>query len=57
MKADGIRRGDQVTVDFGPDGWHQHFLPQAHADEDSACLAAIGFIDVLVATFHFAEAP
>ena len=41
--------GDQVTVDFGPDGWHQHFLPQAHADDASACTAAIGFIDDLMA--------
>lgn len=40
--------GTQVTVDFGPDGWHQHFLPQAHGDDATACSAALRFIDDLV---------
>lgn len=41
--------GDQVTVDFGPDGWHQHFLPEAHDNDASALSAALRFIDGLLA--------
>ena len=41
--------GNQVTIDFGPDGWHEHFLPRAHRDEASACSAALRFIDDLLA--------
>jgi hypothetical protein len=40
--------GDQVTVDFGPHGWHEHFLPAAYADEASACTAALRFIEDLL---------
>ena len=40
--------GDQVTVDLGPDGWHEHFLAQAHGYETSPCSAAIRFIDDLM---------
>ena len=40
--------GDQVTIDFGPHGWHEHFLPAAYADEASACTAALRFIEDLL---------
>lgn len=40
--------GDQVTIDFGPHGWHEHFLPAAHADEAAACTAALSFIEDLL---------
>lgn len=50
--------GDQVTVDFGGDGWHQHFLAAAHRDEAAAQSAALRFVNdlladrLLVATRH-----
>jgi hypothetical protein len=40
--------GDQVTIDFGPPAWHEHFLPAAYADEASASTAALRFIDDLL---------
>jgi hypothetical protein len=41
--------GDQVTVDFGSDGWHEHFIPAAYVEGTSACTAALRFIDDLLA--------
>lgn len=55
--------GDQVTIDFGPHGWHEHFLPAAYADEPSACTAALHLIDDLltdrkvIATRYFFGRP
>lgn len=52
--------GDQVTVDFGADGWHEHFMPAADGDAGTACAAALRLIDdlladrVVVATRHLA---
>ena len=41
--------GTQVTIDFGPDGWHEHFLPQVHGSDAAAIDAALHFIDELLA--------
>jgi hypothetical protein len=55
--------GDQLTIDFGPHGWHEHFLPAAYADEASACTAALRFIEDLltdrqvIATRYFFGRP
>jgi hypothetical protein len=40
--------GDQVTVDFGQQGWHEHFGPGTATDEAGIFDAAIGFIDDLL---------
>jgi hypothetical protein len=55
--------GDQVTIDFGPHDWHEHFLPAAYADEASAFTAVLRFIDDLltdrkvIATRYFFGRP
>ena len=41
--------GNQVTIDFGPEGWHEHFLAQASSDEWKAYDDAIIFLDALTA--------
>jgi hypothetical protein len=41
--------GDQVTVDFGPRGWHDHFGSSSGQTEDAAFAAALAFIDDLMA--------
>ena len=39
--------GNQVTIDFGPEGWHEHFLAQAPSDVWKAHDDAIIFLDAL----------
>ena len=41
--------GDQVTVDFGPHGWHTHFLTAMSRDEAAAFDAALRLVDDLLA--------
>jgi hypothetical protein len=38
---------NQVTIHFGPEGWHEHFLAQAPSDEGKAHEDAIAFLDAL----------
>ena len=40
--------GNQVTIEFGPKGWHEHFLAQAPSDEWKAYDDAIVFLDALI---------
>lgn len=40
--------GRQITVDFGPDGWHQHFGAERGSDE-ATYNAALSFIGDLLA--------
>jgi hypothetical protein len=39
--------GNQVTIDFGPHGWHEHFLAPAPRYEQKAFDDAIAFLDAL----------
>jgi hypothetical protein len=39
--------GNQVTVEFGPPGWHEHFGSMA-SDERQAFEDALGFVDALL---------
>jgi hypothetical protein len=39
--------GNQVTVDFGPHGWHDHFLAAAPRDEQKAFDDAMGLLVAL----------
>ncbi|HEX2780904.1 MAG TPA: hypothetical protein VHM30_15490 [Gemmatimonadaceae bacterium] len=40
--------GRQITVDFGPDGWHQHFGAE-HGSDEGAYGAGLSFIEDLLA--------
>ncbi|HET9426366.1 MAG TPA: hypothetical protein VFO55_13435 [Gemmatimonadaceae bacterium] len=41
--------GDQVTVAFGADGWHEHFGPEEHGGEEPAISAALRVVADLLA--------
>ena len=41
--------GNQVTVDFGPSGWHDHFISESGPQESVAFGRALGFIGDLIA--------
>ena len=41
--------GDQITIDFGPRGWHEHFGPLNAGNEDEVFDRALAFIDDLIA--------
>jgi hypothetical protein len=41
--------GDQITIDFGPYAWHEHFGPWSGRNEDAVFDAALRFIADLMA--------
>ena len=46
----GVRTyGEQITVDFGPHGWHDHFGEWSGKDEGAIFAAALAFIADLLA--------
>jgi hypothetical protein len=40
--------GDQITVDFGQHGWHEHFGPESASGEEAVFAKAIAFIEDLL---------
>jgi hypothetical protein len=40
--------GNQVTIDFGPHGWHEHFLASGPGDEQKAIDKAMTSLDALM---------
>jgi hypothetical protein len=41
--------GNQITIDFGPHGWHEHFGPWRGPSDEVVFAAALAFIEDLLA--------